>query len=240
MWLCYTNNIYLLFLPPHTSHVLQPLDQSVFSPVKAAYRKELGYLSQWIDSTAIGKRNFISCYQKARLAGLTAGNIKSGWKYTGLWPVAIAKPLMNGLLVQKATSSTTTPSTPSTPLNKVARDNPMAQNAHGIDCWALASSAVKWSTPRKVKDLGDQLHIFSQLEQSIATQRQLFRKVKKGFQEQSFALATAQQKIELLEAKVANTASRKRKAVELDPNTKFATIKEVRQAQIEAGVAESD
>ncbi|KAF4919995.1 hypothetical protein CGCF245_v015732 [Colletotrichum fructicola] len=170
MWLCYTNNIYLLFLPPHTSHVLQPLDQSVFSPVKAAYRKELGYLSQWIDSTVIGKRNFISCYQKARLAGLTAGNIKSGWKYTGLWPVAIAKPL-------KATSSTTTPSTP---LNKVARDKHIAQDAHGIEGWASVSSAVKWSTPRKVKDLGDQLHIFSQLEQNIATQRQLFRKVKKA------------------------------------------------------------
>lgn len=144
---------------------------------------------------------------------------------------------MNGLLVQKATSSTTTPSTP---LNKVARDKHIAQDAHGIEGWASASSAVKWSTPRKVKDLGDQLHIFSQLEQNIATQRQLFRKVKKGFQEQSFALATAQQKIELLEAKVANTASRKRKAVQLDPNTKFATIKEIRQAQIEAGEAEND
>ncbi|KZL82715.1 transposase, partial [Colletotrichum incanum] len=35
MWLCYINNIHLLFLPPHTSHVLQPLDQSVFGPLKA-------------------------------------------------------------------------------------------------------------------------------------------------------------------------------------------------------------
>ncbi|KAK2774843.1 aldehyde reductase [Colletotrichum kahawae] len=42
-----------------------------------------------------------------------------------------------------------------------------------------------------MKDLGDQLHLYSQLEQSIATQRQLFRKVKKGFQEQSMELATA-------------------------------------------------
>ncbi|OHW95256.1 transposase, partial [Colletotrichum incanum] len=74
MWQCYINNSvylihvhitpfhYLLFLPPHTLYVLQPLDQLVFSPVKSAYRKELGYLSQWNDSTIIGKRNFTSCY----------------------------------------------------------------------------------------------------------------------------------------------------------------------------------
>ncbi|KAH9226091.1 hypothetical protein K456DRAFT_1154499 [Colletotrichum gloeosporioides 23] len=28
MWECYTNSVHLLFLPPHTSHVLQPLDQA--------------------------------------------------------------------------------------------------------------------------------------------------------------------------------------------------------------------
>ncbi|OHW98513.1 transposase, partial [Colletotrichum incanum] len=55
------------------------------APSQSAYRKELRYLSQWNDLTIIGKRNFISCYQKARLAGVTAQNIKSGWKYTGLW-----------------------------------------------------------------------------------------------------------------------------------------------------------
>ncbi|KAK2030358.1 hypothetical protein LX32DRAFT_586816, partial [Colletotrichum zoysiae] len=41
-------------------------------------------------------------------------------------------------------------------------------------------------------------------------------------------------KIELLEAKVANTASRKRKAITLDPNIKFITIIE------EAGKVKSD
>ncbi|OHW96491.1 transposase [Colletotrichum incanum] len=46
IWQCYINNVHLLFLPPHTSHILQPLNQSVFSPVKSAYRKELKYLSQ--------------------------------------------------------------------------------------------------------------------------------------------------------------------------------------------------
>ncbi|KAF5528421.1 hypothetical protein CGCA056_v001727 [Colletotrichum aenigma] len=91
-----------------------------------------------------------------------------------------------------------------------------------------------------MKDLGDQLHLYSQLEQSIATQRQLFRKVKKGFQEQSMELATAQHQIQLLQAQVNNSITRKRKAVHIDPNTKFATISDVRQAQIEAGDALDD
>src|SRR5690606_10068265 len=86
MYLCYTHNIHLLYLPPHTSHVLQPLDQSVFGPLKSAYRKELGYLEQWNDSTIVGKRNFLNCYRKARQSALTAQNIRSGWKSTGLWP----------------------------------------------------------------------------------------------------------------------------------------------------------
>ncbi|TKW51383.1 hypothetical protein CTA1_2149 [Colletotrichum tanaceti] len=60
---------------------------SSLRPSLRARRKELGYLSQWNDSTIIGKRNFIGCYQKARLAGLTIDNIKS------------AKPLISPLML---------------------------------------------------------------------------------------------------------------------------------------------
>jgi 4-hydroxybenzoate polyprenyltransferase len=134
MWTCYINNVHLLFLPPHTSHVLQPLDQSVFGPVKAAYRKELGYLSQWNDSTIVGKRNFIGCYQKARLAGLTMDNIKSGWKYTGLWPVSMAKPLMSPLML---------PSTPG-PADQACEGQSGGKEVREAERWASASSAVAW------------------------------------------------------------------------------------------------
>ncbi|KZL67851.1 transposase [Colletotrichum tofieldiae] len=230
MWTCYINNVYLLFLPPHTSHVLQPLDQSVFGPVKAAYRKELGYLSQWNDSTIVGKRNFIGCYQKARLAGLTMDNIKSGWKYTGLWPVSIAKPLMSPLML---------PSTPGS-ADQVCKGQSRGKEVREAEVWASASSAVAWSTPRRMKDLAGQLKLFTELENDAPTQRLLFRKVKKGFSEQAYQLATAQQKLELLQAQVANTAVRKRKAVQLDPNTKFANIKDIQEAQIKAGEKEDN
>ncbi len=45
MWNCFNNNVYLVFLPAHTSHVLQPLDLSVFSPLKQAYRKYLNNIN---------------------------------------------------------------------------------------------------------------------------------------------------------------------------------------------------
>ena len=45
IWNCFNNNIHLIFLPPHTSHVLQPLDLSVFSPLKHSYRKYLNNIN---------------------------------------------------------------------------------------------------------------------------------------------------------------------------------------------------
>ncbi|KAK0368171.1 transposase [Colletotrichum limetticola] len=99
MWECYRNNVYLLFLPPHTSHVLQPLDMAVFGPIKSVYRKELGKEDIVDNSTIVGKRYFLSCYQKARLAGLTSSNIRSGWKATGLWPPNMSKPLTNPMVL---------------------------------------------------------------------------------------------------------------------------------------------
>jgi hypothetical protein len=39
--LCEENNIYTLCMPPHLSHLLQPLDVGCFSPLKRAYSREI-------------------------------------------------------------------------------------------------------------------------------------------------------------------------------------------------------
>ncbi|KAI1006794.1 hypothetical protein K3495_g1425 [Podosphaera aphanis] len=77
---CFQNNVNLLFLPSPTSHVLQPLDQSVFGPLKTAYWKQLGLIVEWDAGTVIDKRNSITCYSKARQVALTSKIIISGWK----------------------------------------------------------------------------------------------------------------------------------------------------------------
>ncbi|KAM9874815.1 transposase [Verticillium dahliae] len=189
MYLCYSNNIHLVFLPPHTSHVLQPLDQSVFGPLKAAYRKELGYLEQWNDSIVVGKRSFLACYRKARQSTFTAQNIRSGWKSTGPWPANMAKPLLSPLLLENSTNAT----------RRADSTLDRAIGSKAIKLHETAASAVAWSTPRKTVDLLTQLAQFNQLDQPTSTQRLLFRKVQKGFEEKDYLLATQQRRIQVLE-----------------------------------------
>ena len=89
--------------------MLQPLDLSIFSPLKHRYRKEVGYLSFLTDSSPIGKQSFLICYQKARKDALSNSNIRSGWKATGLWPRSLAKPLMSPLLLENSNKARKTP-----------------------------------------------------------------------------------------------------------------------------------
>ncbi len=93
MTTCYLNNVHMLFLPAHTSHVLQPLDLGCFSSLKSAYRRFLGEHTALTDTTKVGKANFLEFYAKAREIGLREENIRSGWKATGLYPKNVAKPL---------------------------------------------------------------------------------------------------------------------------------------------------
>jgi len=68
IWEAFSNNIYIIYLPAHTFHVLQPLDLSIFSPLKRAYRKRLKALliKRFNDSSVAGKRSFLECYYSAR------------------------------------------------------------------------------------------------------------------------------------------------------------------------------
>ena len=101
MWECYSHNVHLLYLPPHSSHITQPLDVAVFSALKAAYRRLLGNLALLCDATPIGKRGFLRCYCQARIEALIPRNILSGWRATGLWLVNVQKPLRNPLFLNE-------------------------------------------------------------------------------------------------------------------------------------------
>ncbi|KAI0991865.1 hypothetical protein K3495_g16322 [Podosphaera aphanis] len=86
MWECKTNNVHLVVLPPHSSHVLQPLDLGVFSPLKHHYRSIISDLAYLDDATPIKKRRFLAAYNQARTEALTSRVLRSSCKATGLVP----------------------------------------------------------------------------------------------------------------------------------------------------------
>ena len=67
---CMEHAIDLLILPPHTSHVLQPLDMSVFSPLKRALAAETDALSG-LSPTRIQRVEWTEAYIRARAKALT-------------------------------------------------------------------------------------------------------------------------------------------------------------------------
>jgi hypothetical protein len=224
MYSCFQNNVYLLFLPPHTSHVLQPLDLSVFSPLKSHYRKEVGFLGLLTDSSPIGKQNFLSCYAKARKEALSAKIIKAGWKATGLWPKSMAKPLLSPLLLE----------------NSNARINTLQASQSESRPSRIDSPLVILSTPRKSIEIKAQVTRFQSLDTSNpSTQRLLFRKIIKGFEEQESVLADHSYRIQSLEVQLEKARPRKRMKVRTSPNSKFADISDIRRAQIAAGDVQS-
>lgn len=82
---CVKKKIILLILPPHTTHLLQPLDVVIFSPLARYYSSEVeDHMREkhyWLE-----KEDFITYYQNARKKALRESNIHSAWRATGLMP----------------------------------------------------------------------------------------------------------------------------------------------------------
>jgi hypothetical protein len=83
------NRVILAYLAPHCSHVIQPLDLSVFGPMKTAYRKELGLRTP----DSLSKASFIEIYEKIRAKAMSRSNIESGWRRSGIYPLDRQIPL---------------------------------------------------------------------------------------------------------------------------------------------------
>jgi len=84
---CIKMNIHLICLPGHTTHVLQPLDIGIFSPMGTSYRKELeDFLRDHGPNWAMHKGDFYPMYHKARAKAMSEGNILSAWRASGMIP----------------------------------------------------------------------------------------------------------------------------------------------------------
>jgi hypothetical protein len=84
--LCKENDIYTLCMPPHSSHLLQPLDVGCFSPLKRAYSREVESLMR-DHINHITKLEFLPAFKAAFDQSFTSVNICSAFRGAGLVPL---------------------------------------------------------------------------------------------------------------------------------------------------------
>jgi hypothetical protein len=79
------NCIILFALPPHTTHLLQPLDVGCFQPLKWYHGRCLDWAAR-TGSQDISKADFMATVAEIRRLTFTRNTILSGWRRTGLSP----------------------------------------------------------------------------------------------------------------------------------------------------------
>ncbi|KAI8416172.1 hypothetical protein FOFC_02490 [Fusarium oxysporum] len=83
---CKANKIITLCMPPHSSHLLQPLDVGCFGLLKKAYGREIEHLIR-CSVTHISKTEFFPAFYTAYQATMTEKNIKAAFRGAGLAPL---------------------------------------------------------------------------------------------------------------------------------------------------------
>jgi DDE superfamily endonuclease len=209
---CFENNVHIIYLPPHTSHILQSLDLSVFSRIKTLYRAEMDEFVKLEDAAPVKKIRFIRYYQTARQYALTPSTITAGWRGAGLVPWNPAKVLESSqILGGAAPLSTAPPSTPRTQRHSspsLLRTPTNRQSLYEGQNQLLRT----YNMPRAVRSyLGKTLRAVDQL---FTTQ------------------ALHQQQIDAQAVQLEEfTVQKKRKLAVADANDAFAGVEAIRDAQ---------
>ena len=82
---CLVRAIDLMILPPHSSHMTQPLDVGIFRPLKHSVGAAVDQLSMYVPG-ALSKKDWGALIATGRVKAMNQHNILSGWRNTGISP----------------------------------------------------------------------------------------------------------------------------------------------------------
>ncbi|KFA80739.1 hypothetical protein S40288_10232, partial [Stachybotrys chartarum IBT 40288] len=100
---CILFDIIIARFPPHCTHLMQPLDVSVFQPLKAQHQRVIReHLRE--GHIAFRRLDFLKKFTRIFTAGFKRKNIISGFQKTGLWPPS-SHPVLKRLAEKKLARS---------------------------------------------------------------------------------------------------------------------------------------
>jgi hypothetical protein len=215
MWLCKQNKIELLFLPPHSTHLVQPLDLSVFSALKAKYRNQVRDLASLDDAAPIKKERFIAYYYRARETAITERVVRAGWRAAGLVPYD----------PEKVTES-------SQMLNRVSTPPPRSIN--------IDSSSALYRTPQKPQDVYTAQKSLHRAERLPQAAHIVLQKAGKAIAIANSRAAAQEAEISRLKYQLeAISSTKKRKRITIDQNQRFADVESIKHMIDQAAALEA-
>src|SRR5271170_2911375 len=127
---CMDNKILLMILPPHSSHLTQPLDVGVFGALKKHMAAEIEPLMR-TGIARVQKVEWLTAFVAAHDRALSTKNVLSGFRGTGIHPFLPTKVLRRvARSPSPQQSRPSTPPNPLTPFNEdVLTDSPANFNA---------------------------------------------------------------------------------------------------------------
>jgi hypothetical protein len=214
MILCRQHKIWVIYLPAHASHVLQPLNLASFSVVKSDYRADIRALSALDDAAPIKKERFITSYYHAREKGLSERVIRAGWRATGICPY-------NPDLVIRSSQVSGRPITP--PL--------LLQPQSSVD--------QSFSTPKRAQDIYQAQQKLMQLEPLSRSARSMLGKAGKAISRANAHSAQLQTENQRLKYQLEQLQGKqKRKRIRVDQNERFSNAESIKAA-IERAAAQA-
>jgi len=92
--ICEKNNIIAICMPPHSSHLLQPLDIGCFAVLKRSYGRLIESKMR-VRINHIDKLDFLEAYPSARIEAFKSETIKNSFAAAGLLPFNPDRVLLN-------------------------------------------------------------------------------------------------------------------------------------------------
>ena len=128
-------------MPPHSSHLLQPLDVGCFSVLKRSYGR-LVEQKMRLGVNHIDKQEFLLLYVQARIEALHEKNVKSGFRATCLVPYDPNRVLS---LLNAAIH------TPSPPKQALQQEPWVAETPHNLNELQLQTDLLKQYLKRRTQ-----------------------------------------------------------------------------------------
>lgn len=130
---CHDNQVAIFFFSAHITHILQPLDVGIFSPLDRYYRQFVdAFLRNNPIHTPIHRGDTFVHINEGRRKALSDSNMKSAWSATGIFPLNRSRILSHPDIVDDTQQSKNHPPTRNH-LTELAQFNKQVINSLGSE-----------------------------------------------------------------------------------------------------------